>query len=320
MKKKALKTALKTITVIVVLAVLFVLITFTLNKVLLNREKSILRSLGQSVVVDNGFMNVYTEGDGEKTLVFLAGSCTPSPILDFKSLYSLLSDEYRIVVIERFGYGCSDNADSARSFSTILRQDREALEKAGIEGPFVLCPHSMAGLEAILWAQEYPEEVEAIAGLDMALPRAYDNFDIDGAVKKKKLVNTARKLGFLRLVNTVDMYDAMTNGVLRTDEIEIYRMLLHAKLCNEDTIDELTHVRQACLETDSRPVPDVPTILFVSNGEETGVDNWTAIQNNYVLNLTRGKAVELGCGHYVHNLRQAQIAEKLKDFLSGSEE
>lgn len=33
----------------------------------------------------------------------LLGTC--SPILDFKSLYSLLSDEYKIAVVEKFGYG-----------------------------------------------------------------------------------------------------------------------------------------------------------------------------------------------------------------------
>ena len=320
MKTKALKITLKVITVTLVVTVLCLLITFILNRLLLRKEESMLRSLGQSVTVDDNFMNIYTEGEGDKTLVFLAGSGTPSPILDFKSLYSLLSDEYRIVVIERFGYGCSDVVDSSRTFSTILRQDREALEKSGIEGPFVLCPHSMAGLEAILWAQEYPDEVEAIAGLDMALPRVYDNFDIDGAIRKQKLVNAARQLGLLRLVDTVKLDDAMSNGVLRTEEIEYYRTFIQGKLCNRTVIDESTHIRQACLETDSRPVPDIPTILFVSDGEDTGVPDWAEIQQDYASGLTRGKVVELGCGHYVHNIRQAQIAEDMKSFLSGYDE
>ncbi len=37
-------------------------------------------------------------------LLFLSGSGTAAPVLDFKSLYSLLSSDYRIVVIEKFGY------------------------------------------------------------------------------------------------------------------------------------------------------------------------------------------------------------------------
>ena len=37
------------------------------------------------------------------------------PILDFKSLYSQLSDNYKIVVIEKFGYGFSDIVDEKRT-------------------------------------------------------------------------------------------------------------------------------------------------------------------------------------------------------------
>lgn len=48
-------------------------------------------------------ISIYAEGSGSKTLVFLSGGGTCSPILDFKSLYSMLSDEYKIVVVEKFG-------------------------------------------------------------------------------------------------------------------------------------------------------------------------------------------------------------------------
>ncbi len=72
--------------------------------------------------------------------MFMAASAVAAPILEYKPLYSLLSDDYKIVVIEKFGYGFSDVVDGERSFETMLRQDREALSKAGIEGPFILCP------------------------------------------------------------------------------------------------------------------------------------------------------------------------------------
>ena len=44
----------------------------------------------------------------------------------------------------------------------------------GEKGPFVLLPHSMSGLEAIYWAQKYPDEVMGIVGMDMAFPKAYE--------------------------------------------------------------------------------------------------------------------------------------------------
>ena len=174
--KKAFKIIGKVLLVIIILLITFLLIVFTYNKIMMNKEKTLLEEpLGEMIEVDGHNMCIYSEGKGEHTLVFLSGSGTASPILDFRSLYSLLDDDYRIVVVEKFGYGFSDVVNTERSFDTILRQDREALSKAGIDAPFILCPHSMSGLEAILWAQEYPDEVEAIVGLDMSLTRSYDN-------------------------------------------------------------------------------------------------------------------------------------------------
>ena len=127
------------------------------------------------ISVDGNNMSVYKEGSGDKTLVFLSGGGTCSPILDFKSLYSLLSDEYQIVVVEKFGYGYSDVVDRDRDIDSILDDTRKSLEMAGIKGPYVLCPHSMSGLEALYWANKYPDEVTAIIGLDMAVPQYYEN-------------------------------------------------------------------------------------------------------------------------------------------------
>ncbi|MEI3049078.1 MAG: hypothetical protein V8T65_13705 [Roseburia inulinivorans] len=81
-------------------------------------------------------------------------------------------------MVEKFGYGFSDIVDSDRDIDTVLGQTRTALDKAGINGPYVLCPHSMSGIEALYWAQQYPDEVEAIIGLDMAVPEYYDEMKI----------------------------------------------------------------------------------------------------------------------------------------------
>lgn len=143
-------------------------------------------------------MSVYTEGEGDKTLVFMSGGGTCSPILDFKSLYSLLSSEYKIAVVEKFGYGFSDIVDEKRDIDTILSETRMALDKAGIKGPYVLCPHSLSGLEALYWAQKYPDEVEAIVGLDMAVPTYYDEMDI--SIPMTKLGHYAAVWGITRWI------------------------------------------------------------------------------------------------------------------------
>ena len=282
------------------------------NKAALARDAELLRRpLGQMVEVDGRNMCVYVQGEGARTLVFLSGSGTVSPILDFKGLYNLLSDEFRIVVIEKFGYGFSDVVGIERSFGTILRQDREALAKLGIEAPYVLCPHSMSGLEAILWAQTHPEEVEAIVGLDMTMTRSYDEFDFGSVKRLAQLADIARKTGVMRLLYG----DAAMPAGLSRDEKALYRAIACRIAVNETIVNEGLAVPAACAAIDSSEKPDVPTLLFVSDGTQTRAKNWVGLQHEYAAELSNARVVELACGHYVHNFEQERIAADLRAFL-----
>ena len=309
---KVLKIAGIIILVIVVVLILALAAVFIHHRIKLKAEEPLLQKpLGQMVEVDGHNMCVYTEGEGEHTLLFLSGSGTPAPILDFKSLYSLLDDDYRIVVIEKYGYGFSDIVDTERSFTTILRQDREALEKAGIEGPFILCPHSMSGLEVIMWAQDYPDEVEAIVGLDNVLPRTYDNYDIEGTLKLEKYITAARELGIIRLYYS----DSYLPDALSKDEKDLYRAIASRNTCNIDIINEGHAITEAVKIIDSKPKPDVPMIMFISDGKETNGSDWVGNHYAYAEDLSNAKVVELGCGHYVHYFEPERIASETKNFI-----
>ena len=74
-------------------------------------------------------------------------------------------------------------------------------------------------------------------------------------------------------------------------------------------------IPDAVTEIDRKPKPDIPMLLFVSDGQETGVENWIDIQSDYISDLTNAEVIELDCGHYVHNFRQDIIAEKLVEFI-----
>ena len=313
--KKALKITGKILLGSLIIISVFLLVLFIYHRVMLNKEKPLLEPIGQMVEVDGHNMCVYTEGEGEHTLVFLSGSGTPSPILDFKSLYDLLKDDYRIVVIERFGYGFSDVVDSERSFDTMLRQDREALSKAGVESPYILCPHSMSGIEALLWAQEYPDETEAIVGLDMALPAAYDVLDLKEAERLETLSGLAVKLGFLRIVDIRSMYPAFSAGTLTDHEKDIYMAISRKITCNKDIILESKNIPEACQRINSRPKPDIPTLILVSDGNDLDVPGWREIQYEYAEGLSDVCVKEYDCGHYLQNIVYNDIADEIKGFI-----
>lgn len=210
--KRVLRKSLIVVLTMMIILVLFVMISFVRHKICSSKEKDLRTPLGALVEVNGHNMSVYIEGKGDKTLVFLSGGGTCSPILDFKSLYSLLTDEYKIVVVEKFGYGFSDVVDEKRDIDTILSETRMALEKAEVQGPYILCPHSMSGLEALYWAQKYPKEVEAIIGLDMAVPGYYDEMNISIPVMKAGQYGAA--LGITRWIPSLAESDAMKFGTL----------------------------------------------------------------------------------------------------------
>ncbi|MDE7279649.1 MAG: alpha/beta hydrolase, partial [Oscillospiraceae bacterium] len=117
---KILKNIVKILLTAVGVIAAALLICFINHRVRISREARQINFIGTPVTVDGRSMNVYSEGDGDVTLVFMSGGGTCSPVLDFKSLYSLLSDKYRIAVVEKFGYGFSDVVDKERDIDSIL--------------------------------------------------------------------------------------------------------------------------------------------------------------------------------------------------------
>lgn len=270
---------LKIIFIIVAVIVLFIIVSFIRHKICSFRERKLLTPLGKIVEVNGHNMSVYTEGEGDKTLVFLSGGGTCSPILDFKSLYSLLSNEYKIAVVEKFGYGFSDVVDEQRDIDTMLSETRMALEKAGIEGPYVLCPHSMSGLEALYWAQKYPEEVEA--------PSLAES-------------------------------DAIKVGTLSEEEKEIYRAVFYQRTATVTMIDEVKAVKDNAKTVKENGVPQVPMLLFISNGSGgTGFtkETWRRIPKEYIAGCDNASYIELDCPHYVHDYEYEKISEEIRILL-----
>ena len=313
--KRVLRKSLIVVLAMMIILVLFVIISFVRHKICSSKEKDLRTPLGALVEVNGHNMSVYIEGKEDKTLVFLSGGGTCSPILDFKSLYSLLTDEYKIVVVEKFGYGFSDVVAEKRDIDTILSETRMALEKAEVQGPYILCPHSMSGLEALYWAQKYPKEVEAIIGLDMAVPGYYDEMNISIPVMKAGQYGAA--LGITRWIPSLAESDAMKFGTLSDKEKEIYKAVFYQRTATVTMINEVKTVKDNANVVKEKGVPQVPMLLFVSNGSGgTGFteERWRSIPKEYISASENARFIELDCPHYVHDYKYEEIGKEIRNF------
>lgn len=297
---------------------LLLLLCFVNHRIQLRREEPLFSPLGELVEVDGGRMSVYVDGEGENTLVFLSGSGTCSPILDFKSLYSLLTDTCRVAVVEKFGYGFSDVTDKSRDIDTILEHTRAALTAAGVEPPYVLCPHSMSGIEALYWAQKHPDEVSAVIGLDMSTPAAYDAMQISAPLLR--LLQFGGAAGLTRLIPGLSDSAAIQGGTLTEQEQDVYRNLFHRRTMTSDMVNEALCVKASAEKVAEGGTPQVPFLLFCSDGSGgTGFskEDWRAIQAGFAADCRDAQVIYLDCGHYVHDYAYDQIAAEIKNFLKG---
>ncbi len=190
------------------------------------------------------------------------------------------------------------------------------MKQAQIEGPYILCPHSMSGIEALYWSGQYPTEVKAIIGLDMAVPEAYADYQINMPVFK--LLQFVSKTGIARLVPAAKESAAIKTGILTEEEKEIYKAVFYRRSATQTMINEVKAIKTSAALVSQAQVPDIPILLFCSNGEGTGwaKDSWLKYQNNYVKQLKNGSLIELDCGHYVHDIEYMRIADEIKLFLS----
>lgn len=308
---------LKIILIIIGVFTVLLLAIYINHRIHLKKEAELLSPFGQIVEVGGHNMSVYIEGKGEKTLVFMSGGGTCSPILDFKSLYSLLTDDYKIAVVEKFGYGFSDVVDKSRDIGSVLEDTRAALTAAGLNGPYVLCPHSMSGLEALYWAHKYPNEVSAIIGLDMAVPQYYDSMDIN--IPLMKLASWAAYMGVTRLIPGISESDAVKYGTLSDEEKEVYKVVFYSRTATVTMINETKSVKENAEKVNKMGVPQLPILLFISDGSGgTGFDKetWRKIPIEYISQVDDGKYIELDCPHYVHDYEYETISERIREFLS----
>ncbi|MGE7109747.1 alpha/beta fold hydrolase [Lysinibacillus sp. NPDC047702] len=313
-----LKRIVQMLIIIMALFLLTITTSYINHQIQLSKEENRFTPIGKLVDVNDHKMHVYIEGKGEETLVFMSGGGTSAPVLDFKSLYSLLSDKYRIAVVEKAGYGFSDTTDANRDIETILQETREALLKSGVEGPYILFPHSMSGIEALYWAQIYPDEVKAIVGLDMAVPAAYEDYNIN--MPMIHLSAFAAKIGITRWIPGLSESDAMKYGNLTEQEKELYKVIFYRRTVTKNMINEIKNIKANAKKIETLEMPNVPILLFSSNGQGTGwdKDTWLDFQKDFISKYKDGEFIKLDCAHYIHDIEFKRIADESKKFIESS--
>ena len=297
-------------------AVLVLLLaSFIYHRLDLQREKTSLNPMGQMVSVNGHDMSVFVKGNGPQTLVFLSGAGTASPILDFKDLYDGLSKKYKIVVVERAGYGYSEDTSKSRDVSEVLSETRQALAKAQVSGPYIILSHSMASLETLLWQEKYPSEIKAIIGLDWALPESYSQLRMHSQILR--MARLGSRLGLLRYIPS-RLY--VPNENLSSSDRRLYQRIAYRQILSQAMLNESLSVKGNAKKVDAKINSQIPTLLLVSNGEGTSFskEEW----RNYAARFAKDQEnIELtfyDAPHYLYHYQTKEVVAKIEDFIKGT--
>ena len=294
---------------------LFLLATFIFHRISLEKEKASLTPMGQQVLVNGHQINVYVEGDGPETIVVLSGAGIASPILDFKEVSESLSKQYKVVIVERAGYGYSDDSNHSRDVMEVLSETRQALSQANITGPFIILSHSMASLESLAWQEKFPDEVKALIGLDWALPSSYEDLK-----ENQTLLTVAywsSKIGLLRYFPE-SFY--IKNSTLTENERKQYKLLAYKQLMSQAMLNESRLVKENAKKVPLNINPKIPALLMVSNGDGTSFSQseWQHFAEEFASDQPNVQVVYVDVTHDLYHYQSNEIVSQLEDFLKSN--
>ena len=263
---------------------------------------------GELVTINGHKIHVYRDGNKDAPkIVFMSGHCTVSPVYDFKVLYEKLLNNFRVIVIEKYGYGYSDIYDSPCDIDTLVSIQRQALVELGEEGPYILTPHSMSGLEAIRWKQKFPNEVSAIIGIDMATPLSFSVW------KEEDIKKTVRLMRVLRGLRLASFLSSVSNLCLTEEEFKQHKLLKKRNTFNICCINEAREVLNNAKVVGEDGNIECPILLFSSNGKDQEID-WVLNQQKFA-EIMGAKLISYDCGHYIHHFKSDEMSEEILRFV-----
>ena len=294
---------------------LFLGATFVFHQFSLRNESKLLTPIGKQVTVNGHRMNVSVKGEGSETIVFLSSAGIASPILDFKNLSDSLSKKYKVVVVERAGYGFSEDSDRSRDVMEVLSETRQALAQAHVSGPYVILSHSMASLESLAWQEKYPDEVKALVGLDWALPASYEDLKDNQALLT--VAYWSSKIGLLRYFPE-SFY--IKNPTLTETERQQYKLLAYKQLMSQAMLHESRLAKENAKKVPSSINPKIPALLLVSNGEGMtfSQSEWQRYAERFASDQSNVQVDYMDAPHDLYHYQSDAIVSRIKKFLENN--
>tara|TARA_R110002126_G_scaffold290263_1_gene446853 strand:- start:1926 stop:2939 length:1014 start_codon:yes stop_codon:yes gene_type:complete len=130
-----------------------------------------------------------------------------------------LKDSLRVIRYDRAGNGYSELSDVPRSAETIAKELHQLLEIAGESPPYILTGHSMGGPYIRVFAELYPDEVEALIFIDSTHPEQVERLNAapQSSFRFKTTLFLLGTASFLSDLGIIGLFESFSDPLLAGD-------------------------------------------------------------------------------------------------------
>lgn len=294
-RKEKLKKRLVPLTILGLLA-----LGIIYQQIAIYYNASHLGRMGRLIDIDGVNMHLYEAGSSDLPIVFTSDIGVNVPYVDLYPLHSVLSENNRVLVYDRPGYGWSDYTNKSRDIDTICKEIHELLHADDVPGdedtylePFIYVAQGMGALEAIRYAQLYPEDMAGIVFIEGTSPSFcldYNNI----MIIESFMTNGLRNTGILRLMrNSQFTANTLNDNTELSDDLRHLnlgigleknwnRNVISEKLSITDNADIILKAIDA-----GQTLGDIPIRVITS--ESNTYSNWSRTQKS-LLSLSTDSA------------------------------
>jgi len=277
---------------------------------------------GIKVEVDGHNMSVNIMGEQHnQTIVFLPGQGMYSPYYIYKSFNEPLSEDFKVVTVEPFGYGLSDGTEKERTNENIVNELHTCLEKLGID-QYYLMAHSLGGIYSLAYAEKYPEEVLGFIGLENTPSGAEDHVQsLTPEIEMKYEINRVlakHHIGRLlddeyKYNNTIALLDPCYD--YSEEELKNLELLFGSVGVTENIINEAELLRDNIADVHDI-VFNCPAIMFLAS-DNTNRDDipWKSLHEAMIGYPEKSEIVVLKGSHMIHIDQDVEILKRIKKWI-----
>ncbi len=274
---------------------------------------------GQMVDVGGYRLLIQCVGSGSPTVVLDAGLGGTS--LDWALVQPQIGQKTRVCAYDRAGMGWSESGPAPRTPEQNARELHTLLTNAGIEGPYVLVGHSLAGKNVRLFAAMYPDQVAGMVLVDArseyvdartspAEARGFKNLYAFLA----NVYKVARGVGLMRFTGA----NVVGAPTLSTETRTAMALIAYAPRSQDAGTAEAFQREASDAQLAAAPsLGDRPLVVLASEANMTSEPNWPAAQQLLAKLSTQGRLiVPAGSSHYIHWDHPAVMIDAVRQVVS----